>query len=633
MNCENESIGDLYTPLKGIHDPPSSLSMKFRRQNHRMETPLTPSTSLRPAPWKAKTPLTSLIQDLPPPIGNPENLSSEEIDALFAESIAPIAQKANQNLEQEQLQRADTICRVKVPLMDFTPSPAPWTNSKRSEDHPVESLQENATIKDIKSRFFSDHLWPVHAKSEKALPWVPFPAMYGQRELQESIEENGTLAELISQPNCVDYKDLTWKRDGLRVLDENDSDNDEIEVDTPTAITDGKTLQNQGRLELREVKDPTVKLDSRELQAEDSNAKHKTFIEKNSEALVNEKGQVLLGGPFTAFGQLENFIDIRKGSAKRRKLDCSGYFSLPIAPPNSNDKPQRETSVSLQARIADPMSCANKTKQTFLPEFRAPTTPQTFIISAKFIAYRRLSRRVQQLYPSAELIERDFDLHANLTKYPSMYSNSPASIWSSDMTNEADVILSPGLGLLWTTVQQLKQRSLPGQARSSSFRDRVTCTALRYEKLMVLVSEGETNEVEMDTNSNESVVGFMGFCSSFESEVQTFLVGGGEEELARCIVNLMIRYGTESNLLQEETLWEIFLRRAGINGFGAQSVLAELKCSERQFEHNPAKDAHESYGLSAFIKMPLEQRVKRFESVFGGSRLLRRISMRLDNRW
>lgn len=110
-----------------------------------------------------------------------------------------------------------------------------------------------------------------------------------------------------------------------------------------------------------------------------------------------------------------------------------------------------------------------------------------------------------------------------------------------------------------------------------------------------------------------------------------------EETLAQWIVSLMIQYGlVDSNvrLLQDETLWEVFLRRAGMNAFAAQAILNKLKPPDSDSNRDrsamlPAK----KYGLSAFVNMSMEERLARFQPLLGGSNLLTRCSRTLDAGW
>lgn len=117
-------------------------------------------------------------------------------------------------------------------------------------------------------------------------------------------------------------------------------------------------------------------------------------------------------------------------------------------------------------------------------------------------------------------------------------------------------------------MQMIKQKSLPGQAPSSPIKQRIEKIHQRYEQLVILVSEGnvdslsslvsagETNsEVDNSVSQNMSTntmteadcmafTSLQGFAASLDGEgrVQILYIPGGEEELARWIVALMIQH-------------------------------------------------------------------------------------------
>ncbi|KAI9846750.1 MAG: hypothetical protein M1830_007430, partial [Pleopsidium flavum] len=108
------------------------------------------------------------------------------------------------------------------------------------------------------------------------------------------------------------------------------------------------------------------------------------------------------------------------------------------------------------------------------------------------------------------------------------------------------------------------------------------------------------------------------------------------EELAKWIAGVMIKYGvreSSAHLLQDETLWELFLRRAGLNAFAAQVILAALKAPDDQASGDTIQRDGADFGLTAFVKMPMKERIRRFEHLLGGTRILLRVSEQLDIRW
>jgi hypothetical protein len=112
-------------------------------------------------------------------------------------------------------------------------------------------------------------------------------------------------------------------------------------------------------------------------------------------------------------------------------------------------------------------------------------------------------------------------------------------------------------------------------------------------------------------------------------------IGGGEEMLAKWVVAFMVRYGSQGDssvpLLQDETLWELFLRRAGMNAYAAQAVIAELKAREGVDMSGGSEVG--LFGVTAFVEMGHEERLARFERILGGRRVLQRVGRVLDTSW
>lgn len=93
-------------------------------------------------------------------------------------------------------------------------------------------------------------------------------------------------------------------------------------------------------------------------------------------------------------------------------------------------------------------------------------------------------------------------------------------------------------------------------------------------------------------------------------------------------------------MLIKNVQWELFLRRSGLNAYAAQALLGELKASP--WTNGPTlgvkspeygRGYEYDHGLAAFVKMSAEERLGRFESLLGGSRLLLRASEAIDESW
>ena len=637
---DGDSLGDLFSPLRGARDLPSSPPCKRRRRRDlKVDSPLMPLRSEQSPPWKPKNmsfqeQLNSIIPDLPPVIEKPENVSSEDIDIFFTEMLQPIAKGVDRLIEQEQLQAADTIQRVKVPIMDFSRPAPPW------EIHPVEkqdaagSYRQQFTVS-LMEEHFSNHLWPISRKAERAMQWAPFPAKLAKLPTEEIIEDE-SLSDYIAQPDMPDCNALTWKLDGLRILDDTESDIESINECCSPNTDAYESLMWRRKMDLkREYEEDVAGAREEDERANECRGK---------DSILGKKAHRMkpVGESFSAFNAIGDFMNIRNHQLETSNID-SPYFAPQI--PQQEDKATNTKPTSTVISIPKPSSRVPSVP-TPLPILTIPTMPRSFVISSTFLGNLKLCRRLREIYPSAELIERDFSLRSDLKPRSSKAVEGGTMDIDLAMSNEADIITSPGTGIILTTLQKIKQRSLPGQTARSSINDRISHSALRYENLFVLVSEGRIdNECEstdagsapgIDTEDCKAIIELTSFCSCIEG-VHIVFVSGGEAELLTWMISLMIKHSVSSpntQLLQDETSWEVFLRRMGLNAYAAQAVLAELKGPEGSLSKwSQSNEVSEDSGLAAFVKMSYRERVERFEHLFGGRRLLGIVGRTIDTRW
>ncbi|KAF6229028.1 hypothetical protein HO133_007142 [Letharia lupina] len=664
MLLETESLGDIYSPLKGIKNPPSSPSpFRERPKDLKVEVPLSPSHSEQPPPWKRKSvsfseALPELIPELPLPITKPEDTSSDDIDAFFESIIKPVAAKAERAIEQEQLQEADTTLRVSVPIMDFSLPIAPWKAKSHGPKANNEGEALKKTLTKMKALHFSKHVWPTSGEAERELKWAPFPVALGKVETQESIPDNGFIDKYIVPPEPVDITTLTWKPDGLRIFDElAESDEEELEEGDFPEEKDINSLVRKRKLELEagDLVSPPSEDVSRTANARTQGKQNANTAVAKATGIVSKptkettsKGinqEVSFTNSFSAMSALEDYINVRKGQMTRRKVTSDHHFAKQsqvqqLSEPADLHPPKRVSQIAIPAP-------AQRAPVLDAPTLSLPSSPHFFIVSASFLRNRSLSRQVQRVYPSAEFIERDFMLHqqGQFEQRPQSKVHTTSMNFGT-MADEADVLLSPSTGLIWTSLQKIKQLALPGQINRSAVRERVSRTSLRYERLLVLVSQNQNTAPSSDRTNIDiqplddkdctALAEFTAFCSTLPDEVQSIFIAGGEEDLAKWIVAAMVKHGLntdqEFKLLQDETLWEVFLRRAGMNAFAAQAILATLKAPGRN-EIDAAGTHGTAFGLTAFAKMSVQERFAHFETLLGGRRLLGRVSRVLDARW
>ena len=696
MLLDSESLGDIYSPLRGIKDPPSSPTpSRAPLKDRKIEVPLSPAKSERLPLWRRKSvtfseALPELIPDPLLPIRKPEETSSSDVDTFFKDAIQSIGVKAEREIEQEQLQEEDTTLRVTVPIMDFSLPIALWRASTRiTTSHGTDDVYKEI-LREMKARHFSNnssqkHFWPMNGKAERELRWAPFPAALGNVDTQESFLDDGSLAMYLAQPERLNIDTWTWKPDGLRILDElAEMDEEELQEGTFPEDKNFESLVRKRKLELEanSSNSPPFSSAPKATSAAISTERYSRKRTIGSILASRYQGHAASGSEnldstfadnFSAMGALDDFLNVRKGVIEKPKLKADHHF--PSVP--STKQPI--------VVLADIIESSSKSEDYIMqsPVITPPITQCPFVVSAAFLSNRSLARNIRTLFPSAEFIERDYNLYKPPEERPPSKSYTSAPLLKnrnlarqiqslvpsakyierdfnlylaaqqrpqskpitapqvfSTVADEADIILSPSTGLIWTTLQKIKQRSLPGQVARSAVRERILATSPRYERLLVLISEDRhTSDTaggicQLDANDCEALIEFTTFCSALHNEVTTTFIAGSENDLAKWIVAMMVKHGIgtqeEIKLLQDETQWEVFLRRAGMNAFAAQAILGKLKAPSGT---EGGGVVGIDFGLTAFVKMSLEERLVRFETLLGGRRVLTRISKILDARW
>ena len=656
---DETNIGQIYSPLKDIEKPPSSpLPQRVRPDDRKVEGPLTPPMSvqnpfLRGKNVSFKEMLQEIIpaSSLPPRIEEPSETSLQDLDAFFEETIAPIADRFNREVEQEQLQEADSTKRVSVPVMDFSLPVPPWDVHRRKAGA---GLSSNKSELDTQKRLMSDvkktHLknlrWPAAASEEFKLRWTPFPKELGQIATQESIDDDGSLKDLLEDLSIADIVDsgaLTWKREGIRVLDD-DSDSDEEELQ-PGVFKDGKDMDSLIKKRKSELEETAEEFGAVFTVSPDFHCaqRSKVMPAEAPPPSTAVQSQKLPGSTFSAFSALSNFMDVRGHTMKKPKLVDSPFFPATFS--NNPTKPNPALAET-RSKTKDIHLLTEENRRPIpVPKLSAHDPPRCFIASSAIPAQRRIIRRLQHIYPTAAFIERDFNSYI-------IPHGKPCHAISDPPSEEADIIISSSTGVIWTTLQHIKQRPLPGQGPHSQIRKRIDLVSARYERLVILVSEDNdaaasssfstTKSSGLEAQDCDALASLTASCGTLGAEIPILYTAGGEAELTNWIAGVMDKYGARGvNLLQDETSWELFLRRAGLNAFAAQEILAALKPRSDDGDDgvvggdSPMMEGRESveFGLTAFVSMGAEERTRRFEGLLGGTRVLRRVSERLDAVW
>jgi hypothetical protein len=631
---------------------PSSSSPLTRKRlrNLRVEAPLTPrypaeSTSEGGSSTKKAKKVhfdASLLQDF--------RTESSELTSDFArqqlddlqDNVARGAESVEQQLQNEQLIEIDTTMRIKVPKLDAVQIQPPWVfHSGTNANETQLQSQQSMLHKIIKDPLKNVRKWSGVAKIERSLQWAPFASYLAKVDMVEQFDD-GSLERYFADMDLADGADdvdvhaLIAKDDGMGLLASHDSDDEEVEpvITAEDDIVDPMLEEDPPTRELPTVVPPSGKSDILEvLRAKQRDLARTANTQPTGPGTNETFTSALTTGANTNLLQsdgIAQFMQLRGKSMGMQRSDAN-----PVTDSNIITKPpvaQNQTPAAVMVAEAETPSGQVGSPVTIPipnpPDEQHATIP--IIVSSAAMASRQLIRRIQAVLPNIELYERD----ATVASGPQHGGN---------VHREADFTISASTGVMSTTLQKLKQKPLPGQMSVSGLRDVIASTAILYERLVVLVSEGNNMGMEegavvrtLDQLDCDALADLTTWAQSLDSDIQVSYVPGGEQELAGWLAATFSHLGAANGktpLLQDETMWERWLRVAGMNAYAAQAVLVQLKLPDDDLHNAIAPSTQKRFGLAAFVSMTVEERVERFASTLGGQRVLRRISEAIEGGW
>ncbi|KAF2279047.1 uncharacterized protein EI97DRAFT_431268, partial [Westerdykella ornata] len=655
---DDSMLLDEVSSLREVQEKPVMLSMKRKARDCKVEGPLTPLNSDSPSKKLKSVSFKEMVCEYIPDItialdsgsGSSEALGS--VDDVYRQ-LESHAKEATRRLESEKLSEVDTTKRVDVPHIDSISIVAPWDVFSRKVMS--RTMTSDATELQAQKRFLTQvkrsdlgatPTWHGISKLDRELSWAVFRKEMGSIALEENLHGGELVDKLLTEltgGNIATSSTDIWHRDGLRILED---DNSVEELDPAdygaTAIGNREVGLGHQSADVENLRQKTF-LDGDPGQKSESSKK---ISRQGSLAEKPDDNTLMFGGKFSTSTALQRFMEIhgkaRESQSAMQQTSAPGV--TPTAPdPSSRNPCGREVTKLVSPEPQHAGASRNRSHQEPKLPLKLPEIPKhlpacSYIMSFTLLRQRNLSREIKALYPSAHIIERDFTL-----------PHSPS--------DEADLLLSPSTGLICTTLQQIKQTALPGQPDRAFVKERLSTLAARYERLIVLISEGLSVEAEsygrgslhaVDARDRDAMAQFGNFASKMDVEVFTVFVRGGEQALARAIVNEMVKWGLphgfkdlgDLRLLEDETTWEVFLRRAGLNPFSAQIILASFKHpydmplrAGSPYSAGESQEVLKVYGLPAFLLLEPEERITRFEVLMGGRRVLSRINEMLERKW
>jgi hypothetical protein len=484
-------------------------------------------------------------------------------------------------------------------------------------------------------------------ESERDLRWSPFPSSLSNAGTDERIHDGTGAAEAVKPPHKVfKSEQMLWKQPGLRILDADDDSDDEMQVDqdlVKLVSTPVKSQIPQKRL------DPCRDATSR------PPPKRPTGLPTVSSSLRTTKDhQMVNSTAFSATSALNTFLDLRGGKFKRVKEGRPSHVHEVMNDPiqGTPSEPERSAACTIRptqrsneasGRLgtvqvpATPIMAALRPEEVaFLPRSRLKC-PTSVVVDTGLLRVRRslVTCLEQQGKGSLTLIYRD--LNPDSGGNPLLQHEMP------------DIILNPGTGLIFTSLQALNQKCLPGQGGPNKYslvQTRILRLASDYDQLFVLIGVPSPNQGHLET-IQRTMTAFTGFCASLSDQNSlnvcpiwaTINTASREtDEQLQQTWTLICRHAfpisqsggyldpcLESiSLIQDETLWEKFLSRAGLNPMAAQIVLGMLKRLE------PQKGQVDSrWGLRMLVQMRPDERKDMFAGILG-LRVAERLNRVLD---
>ncbi|KAI1340424.1 hypothetical protein F5Y15DRAFT_57923 [Xylariaceae sp. FL0016] len=642
LHGESSCIVDIDLPqLSPLEHPKYHGFSPLKRDSVKIEVPLRPINERPHEPPPIDIPRLATSMDIDHILDQHRVLESHEGEDSGCEDVLVMMRDENMNInriiEQECLETTNARARFAVPIRDFSIPPDESENMEMSSADQLTYILQSYNGFDL-LRF------PKYQKGERELIWTPFKHTTDLYDsLGEHIDEDDQtrgILDSLSPEDVPNSGNFVWKQPGLAILLDPEDD-DELQA---TVLEQPVTeRQNMGSIPKkrghgiyvadtpssdRENLSPIdlLKIPTREASklyaasTDKSRSFHKLLPESNDPAATTTL--------------LSNYIHIH--TAKKQKQSQSIFFkkttdpdkeprtASAAVPANSQSRGQHSDAVEHHAENA-------RVEHATFPVLELPRSP-TKIIKALTLS-RGLFSRLERLYSNAQVIERDFDRWNTLSWNHYSVVRSPVI---SPLASEADIIISPATGLVLTSLLKVRQKPPRGKEEDSALRMNIVNVAKRYERLIVLVSEGNgQDESARDLSSSEcqGFADFAGFVASLDTNGQVFYVGGGEDTLARWMVHVAITHAHESSgvqdlLIEDESVWELFLRRAGMNVYAAQAILGYLRAPDGVTDEERAQ-----YGLPAFIRMAPKERIRRFGGILGGTKVLNRVNQVLLTQW
>lgn len=556
-----------------------------------------------------------------------DSLENELLD-LAAPSLAAV--------ENEKLIEADSTLRMPIPRSADAGRHPPWsTTYGQKQDH----VRFMAQVK--KSFLTAECRWQVHG--ENSLPWNPVPRNLVKTDFDEHIglTSSDEYVKTALGNAAISMDVLLWKADGLRILDEEDVE-DDLDLDRPG---------------LAELKSTYARVDSI-MHPRSPHAEHVQPILQDHYEHESSKAVKAYDDSFSTVAYMSRRL--RDNDKNAHAADPSNTTGLPSIdefmhlqtgrrPPalaladlsRSSEKLHHVNVVNVASGhktgpATNKASKKRNTMQTPAPDIDTTRLAQSahFIVSSEILCMRELLREIGRLWPSAMQTERDF---GDMSQTHQGRFDCHVSLSAGIDTAEADLLIAPGAGIVLTSLPKIKQKSLPGRPDENSIKQRLTKLASRYELIIVLVGHSGRANSDLDASDRaalDELTVHARLLSHDMAQVTITYVPGTTANMAQNIVGHMTRHcpTRHVDILDHTTSSEIFLRRAGMNAYAAQLVLHELRDGREGTDGQKDEDKTGERVLNYFCNMAQKERVASFAAMLGGTRMLEHVGRKIDSR-
>lgn len=567
-------------------------------------------------------------------------------------------------IKGESLTVASTNIRFPEIKYDHDKASHPWKSTADQIDVTCSSASKYM-VNPGKSDFL--HLWSGSNEIEQELSWRPFPSQQAKINLAEDIgfsEYQATTSTRKIALGSADFGSCSRKRQGPQVLYEQNETEEDLSLAQPLLRRKWTPLAKKRKAGIENKTLPT--------------SSKKAAVGLNRSLEGQTFGSHMSLDLCSASSRLEGFLTFQKKEENASKRNELNHDSAAVKGKAGNIPESRPTRLQTQTlktpwavgNIALNHSMESESLSDISLSQEYPIVVSSSVLDDKFT--RSLIRSLANSLGPVEMVERN----CKRTTIPKTIGTAQ-EIFEDRSTRDADIAISASVGLILTSIQKVKQQSiLPKSSFESQmttlfmFRGHIIRALRGYNDLTILIVPSTGMEWSpLDSRDAAALGDLAGFCVGIlsasndlqhpnealndlgigrgehasgtrysdnddviamrgsPSQCQTILCSGHTSATVRHLGTRIVEHTLSSSmvtlpkLLHEETLWEMFLRRAGLNTYAAQVMLANLD------------DKTEHSGLVALMCMSRDDRLAQFGTLVTGGRVLSAMGDLLESKW